>query len=416
MALQDLTPQLRTRLSRMERAVGWFVILAMAVLSFGFVYYVYATAERKGWFKLKAPYYTYTERATGLKVGDPVELMGFDVGQITRIDAQKPWDPNNVYVEFEIRQPYYGYLWSEGSRTKVNTADFLGKRVLEVTKGTGGYSTYTFHPVREVSLAEAQDYASSPNWRLAQELLENRTNIIARPRWPLTNLAAFTAAGYSRLTLMNTNETRKALAGIWNPWRGRYEIYTNGVSKYWLVADESAAVTERLEKLVGQIEAALPNILNLTNQLGATLANGANLTSNLNEVAVSLRPAVSNLAAATAHLDQPGALGVWLLPTNIHSNLEGVVSGANTNLAALAENLSRSLDNLADITSNLNRQVEANTNLLSTLSRTIVDADQFVQGLKRHWLLRSAFKPAKTNAAPTTAPEPLRSPKEEGNR
>ena len=32
MALQDLTPQLRTRLSRMERTVGWFVFLATALL------------------------------------------------------------------------------------------------------------------------------------------------------------------------------------------------------------------------------------------------------------------------------------------------------------------------------------------------------------------------------------------------
>jgi glycerol-3-phosphate acyltransferase PlsY len=32
MALQDLTPQLRTRLNRMERAVGWFVLLAAVLL------------------------------------------------------------------------------------------------------------------------------------------------------------------------------------------------------------------------------------------------------------------------------------------------------------------------------------------------------------------------------------------------
>ena len=32
MALNDLTPQLRTRLSRVERAVGWFVLLALALL------------------------------------------------------------------------------------------------------------------------------------------------------------------------------------------------------------------------------------------------------------------------------------------------------------------------------------------------------------------------------------------------
>src|SRR6266700_2251399 len=147
MALQDLTPQLRTRLSRMERAVGWFVMLAMALLVFGFVYYVYNTAERKGWFKTKAPYFTFADRATGLKVGDPVNLMGFDVGQITRIDAQPPWDYEHaVYVEFEIKSPYYGYLWTEGSRAKVTPADLLGKRELEVTKGTNGYATYLFYP------------------------------------------------------------------------------------------------------------------------------------------------------------------------------------------------------------------------------------------------------------------------------
>ena len=54
MALQDLTPQLRTRLSRMERAVGGFVFLAAALLLFGFGYYIYHTAQRKGWFKIKA--------------------------------------------------------------------------------------------------------------------------------------------------------------------------------------------------------------------------------------------------------------------------------------------------------------------------------------------------------------------------
>jgi len=55
MALQDLTPQLRKRLSRMERAVGWFVLLVTGLLVFAFRYYVCHTAERKGWFKTKPP-------------------------------------------------------------------------------------------------------------------------------------------------------------------------------------------------------------------------------------------------------------------------------------------------------------------------------------------------------------------------
>jgi hypothetical protein len=72
------------------------------------------------------------------------------------------------------------------------------------------------------------------------------------------------------------------------------------------------------------------------------------------------------------------------------------------------------LDNLANLTSNLNGQVQANTNILDHISRAIVDADSFVQGLKRHWLLRSAFRTKSINAPPTVPPAPLRSPKAKG--
>jgi len=55
--------------------------------------------------------------------------------------------------------------------------------------------------------------------------------------------------------------------------------------------------------------------------------------------------------------------------------------------------------------------VQANTNLLGGISKTVMDADDLVQGLKRHWLLRSAFK-SENAAAKTNAPPPdLRSPR-----
>ena len=420
MALQDLTPQLRTRLSRMERAVGWFVLLATGLLVFGFGYYAYHTAERKGWFKTKAPFFTFADRATGLKVGDPVNLMGFDVGQITRIETQPPEDYlHAVYVEFEIVSPYYGYLWTEGSRAKVTTADLLGKRVLEVTKGTGGFPTYVFNPLHTVTIAEAQRLAASTNWQFGQAIYApDSTNVLARPLTLLTNLNAIAGAGFTELAILDSSIERKTMTGIWHDKLGLYQPYTNGVSKYWLLSDESPAVTERLEKLVGDVETALPNILRLTNQLATVLSNSADLTSNLNSVALAARPVADHLATATANLDHPGALGEWLLPTNINrqldvtlSNADATLSNVSGNISLLVENLGRSLDNLADITSNLNQQVQANTNILRGISDTVVHYDEFVQGLKRHWLLRSAFKPAKTNAPSANPPQPLPSPK-----
>src|SRR5512133_375344 len=208
MALQDLTPQLRTRLSRMERAVGWFVMLALAALLFGFAYYVYNTAERKGWFLTKAPYFTFIAGATGLKVGDPVTLMGFDAGTITEI---KPMPAEqfvyNVYVEFVLKYPNYGYIWTEGSRAKVATADLLGKRVLEVSKGTGGYPSYVFHPLRTINVSEAATLPEANHWVLGEEIIAaDGTNLVAKPFDGLTNLPAIAAAGSSQIVVLDTRE------------------------------------------------------------------------------------------------------------------------------------------------------------------------------------------------------------------
>ena len=60
--------------------------------------------------------------------------------------------------------------------------------------------------------------------------------------------------------------------------------------------------------------------------------------------------------------------------------------------------------------------MQANTNILGEISRTIVNADSFVQGLKRHWLLRSAFRTKDTNAPPAGSAAPIRSPKDKGQR
>lgn len=49
------------------------------------------------------------------------------------------------------------------------------------------------------------------------------------------------------------------------------------------------------------------------------------------------------------------------------------------------------------------RQItDADTNMLGGISKTVSDTDGLIRGLKRHWLLRSAFKNKKseTNNVP----------------
>jgi hypothetical protein len=325
MAIQDLTPQLRTRLRRVEKIVGFFVLLAIIGLLAGFAFYLYQTALRKGWLIEKCPYFTFVDSGEGLKIGDPVMLMGFEVGNITVITAQPPGAEHRVYVGLEVRNPYYGYIWTD-SRIRIGAAGFLGNRVLEISPGvTGGATVHEKHGK-------------------VDEL------------W------------------------------IHDHWVSLSQVH-KGVR---LEPDEEPSLSDQAQALVATIKAALPNILSLTNQLYTVLTNTAQLTGNANQIA-------TNMAIATANLRNPdGSLGEWLIPSATQTNL-------NANLVTL----NNALLSLAAITSNLNTQVATNNTVLSNANKLVVDTDNLVQGLKKHWLLRGVFqKMNKTNAVPGGASAP----------
>ncbi|HEV2691915.1 MAG TPA: MlaD family protein [Verrucomicrobiae bacterium] len=413
MPLQDLTPQLRTRLNKMERAVGWFVFIATALLLFGFGYYIYHTAERKGWFKIKAPFFTYVQSSAGLNVQDDVVMMGFAVGKITSVEPQKPYEKNNVRVEFEITDPYFRYLWTGGSYVKVNAADFLGKRQLEVTRATNGYALVVTQPVTAFTNFEElhQKIVAQPGeWQLSQDVFDLETNILFHAYEMLTesNLEVITSLKPESIYAYNNKVTKDHIVASWDGRYHHYKIFTKGDDTAWLKAMETAPIGDQLQGMVSQVQNALPSFLALTNKLNVILDNAANATSNLNNTLVSAnntvaaaQPLVTNLTYISAELRDPGSPLVWALGADGNGQVQGVLTNLNTLLVNTDTNLGALLFNLADLTGGLNAQVQANSNLLGGVSKTVGDVDDMVQGLKRHWLLRSAFKTPVTNQPPT---------------
>ena len=414
MPLQDLTPQLRTRLNRMERTVGWFVFLATALLLFGFGYYIYHTAERKGWFKIKAPFFTYVQSSSGLNVGDDVLMMGFAVGKITSVEPQKPFEPHNVKVQFEITEPFFRYLWTGGSFVKVNAADFLGKRQLEVTRATNGYALVVTQPVVVFSNLDelTQRVTANPgHWQLSQDVFDADTNLVFHAYDTLTesNLQVITAMKPESIYAYDNQEkSRDHIVASWHKHNHRYENFTPASEDAWLKAVETAPIGDQLQGMVSQVQNALPGILALTNKLNTILDNAANATSNLNNTLVSanktvvaVQPLVTNLTFISAELRDPGSPLVWALGTEGNGQVQGVLTNLNSLLVNTDTNLGALLFNLADLTGGLNAQVQANSNMLGGVSKTVRDVDDLVQGLKRHWLLRSAFKHQPTNQPPT---------------
>lgn len=336
------------------------MIIATILLLAGFGYYVYHTAQRKGWFLTKLRYHTFVQSAAGLHEGDPIVLLGFEVGQVTRITAMPPFSTyGNIYIEFVVREPFYGYIWTD-SYVKLTSAGFLGNRSLEVVPG-GTTGTTNLH---------------------ASYRIEN-----------------------------------DKILGVWDVSGGKYVPYTPASKGYsFSPAEETPVVTAQLEELTSQAQRALPGILNLTNDLARVLTNAAQLTAHADGVIQQAQPILANLSIISGALTNGrGALGDWAIPTNINAQLELTLSSAtatlntaNTNVATLATSLTKTLDNLAGITGSLNAQVQTNDQILGSVSAAIVHADELVQGLKRHWLLRSAFKNAPTGgaASPTEPKSP----------
>jgi ABC-type transporter Mla subunit MlaD len=404
MPLQDLTPQLRTRLSRMERGVGWFVFLATLLLLFGFGYYLYHLAEQRGLFVVKAKFHVYVESSTGLKVGDAVTLMGFTVGHITGVHPMPPRAKQNVRVEFEVFDPFFRYIWSEGSYAKVDTAGFLNQRDLEVTRGTNGYAICVTQPITVFTNLDVlqSDVDSQPGqWQLAQEIYDENTNLVYRAYTWLndTNLQRIAELKLpSVVAYNNTERDRRSIAAWWHPHSHSYGEFKTNDDTAWLPVLETPPVNDRLQAMISQVEQALPNFLSLTNQITRILNNTANVTSNLNITVLETHPLLTNANLTIARLD-----------TNVNytiTQIDPLLTNANLFVANLNTNVTATLVNLANITSNLNAQVQANSNLLAGVAKTIKDYDDFVQGLKHYWLLRSAFK--KEDKKETVAPPPLR--------
>jgi ABC-type transporter Mla subunit MlaD len=349
MAIHDLTPQLRTRLHRVERIVTLFVVFATILLFAGFGYYLYDTGKRKGWFIPKCKYYTLLMSAEGLKVGDPIMLLGFNVGRITHIETQPPNSYYKIFVTFDVRRPYYGYIWSD-SRLRVSSG-IIGGHKLEVIAGYDGKPT-----VKEVN-------------------------------------------GYPVEVLINTQ-----MVAIADAPKGVY-----------LPAADDAPIADRAQKLFGQVEQALPNILCITNKINATLANVVNITSNINQLLVESRPIVTNVQVITANLRDPhGSLGNWLIPTNLNGRLDTVLGSVNTTIGTAnntltnlqnkitltTDNVNHILLNVDDITATIKTQIKANDQLLHNVNGLLLETEDMIRGLKRHWLLKDAFPAQKLESPP----------------
>ncbi len=384
MALQDLTPQLRTRLRKVEWMVVLFLGGTTLLMLASLGWFIFRTGEARGWWVDEVPYYTFVGDATGIKVGTPVHMMGFKVGEVTKVDALpldqlRSWDyyqtnQFRAFVGFKVRDKepsrYPGYIGSD-SRVKLGgfPVEIAGGVVLEISVGSMGGTLTT------------------------------------------TNLEG------GRIGVLSDKFAYDELSGKKDSPNRRYLPLSETEKGYYLPLDQSetllAQVQQVLAKVRGigtKVDAALPG---LTEELYLTL-------TNVHAITAQLRPNVGPPGALgamvlptnlVARFGQAGGLGDLVLPTNLNAQLIATlaaVPGAISNLDQRTASLGLLITNLVKGTAPLGNAI---TNLDLTIdnmrSNTVPQAtallrtlDSFVEGMKRHWLFRGAFKEPKAEERP----------------
>ena len=372
MALQDLTPQLRTRLGRVEWFVGLFLGVTVLLLGVSFFGFVKRVADAQGWFITEIPYYTYLPDASGIRRGVPVNMMGFKVGEVVSVDALSSdarlgldgWDyystnKYNVFVQFKVREPYPGYI---GTDSKVIIGgipvDLAGGIFLDI-KMASAYATPTHATLENgkpgVLWEEFAFKLPNPDQGYTAE---DRTNKYLH-YGPLTN----GQKGY--YLQLEQGETLMVQA---------QRILSRVDSMATTLEESLPVLTKELEESLATINKALPDmtaevqllltsaretIPSLTNNLEAILGNTKLLTEQLTETLPLLTNTIAQTLVSADDLAQTLASEIPLLTSNVNLTL-----------------------------TNLNVLLARDTNLTSNTSLMISNVNHLV---RNHWLLRSAF-------------------------
>ena len=363
---QDLTPQLRTRLTQVERLVGLFVGAAFILAAGLFGYFLWHTAHERGWFKKKAVYHPYLKSGAGVKPGTPVVLTGFTIGKVTKVDTMpmEQWVIDwqfYVFVEFEVQEPYYGYILTD-SQVSIGAGDFLGARSVEINRGRTGKLTAKDLPSGKLGVLDKHFYFEKDR----------------------------------------TKATNNYLI---------YKEVADAPDGYFLSALEQQPLPETLTLIANEVHATIPGI---TNRIFTALDGVNQIVTNLGGTLPKMEAAVdgltNTLAQITPLLSKPGGIGEILIPTNLNAGLELTLSNVNANAHSVAPLMSNVNSTVSEIRSTLAQvrgtvesmkgQLESNTNLVGNVSKLTASAAQLATDtdtlLRRHWLFRSAFK---TNSA-----------------
>ena len=361
---------MRFKIRFADQIVGIFVLAAIAAV----VVVVVLIGVNQRWF---ARNYSFTSRfssASGLFVGMPISLRGFEIGKISGIALNAQ---NEVDVKFTIEDTYY-------DRVKPDS-------VLELTSSPIGLGvTLKFHsgknsfpPVPEGS------YVPSLDTEEGQQLVAQGKVDIPKDADVIGSVIAKLnpVLDETRLAIMEVRRTASTLNVALNGGGGPMGTMVNNLSK--TPGKVNAAVDDidgKINTVLDKVSVIADNITDISVQtrgvVGDLSANLDAISENLKEMTGSLK---NTQGLARRLLDPSGSMDTFLNDSNeLYNQVDSALKNVNE--------MTAQLKSFAEFVNGTRPQV---TSLLEKGSTTLSTANDVLEAAKNNPLLKGGV-PART--------------------
>jgi phospholipid/cholesterol/gamma-HCH transport system substrate-binding protein len=339
------------RIKHIDRYVGIFVIVALAVIIVTLVF----MGRGQKWFEKRYHYTVAFGKVQGLKPGTEVTISGMEVGTVQSLRLNRQ---NKVEVTLEVLETYRDYIRKDSQATIAS--GLIGGKTVEITVGSPD----------QPPLPEGANIASLEPKELADILKEIDVKA------PMKKID-------------DALENVKSITQKLNDPQG--ELFT--------LLKNVEFVTAQLKNGQGNVGAILQDkkmhkeISTAVESIRRSAANIEEVTQNASQVSRDLPKMVSEVDRAVKEV--PKILDDVKKATADLPRVMGDLQKAAGEVPAITKNVKEITEDVKVITGNVKKAAPEIPDFLATTHESVEEADKLIQGLQNHWLLRGSMPKAR---------------------
>jgi phospholipid/cholesterol/gamma-HCH transport system substrate-binding protein len=353
---------MKLRIKFADKIVGFFILFSII----GLAVVLILLGMNQRWFRKDVHFFTEFNSGSGLKVGMPINLKGFEIGKLDKLNLDAK--TRRVRVDFHIYSEYYQDIALQNSVIELASSPIgLGSSLLFHP----GKSGVTFPDITPPPLEEG-DFIPSTDFKEGVDLV--RKGLVDRS---------------------SGEDSIGALLAEIKPIIEQVKNIVPSINAILLLVEEGLKGQTK-ENEIGAILVNIDKMLKDNGPLGQSLENISKITLTLSkeieQMALSLKTSLGSIEKLTKSIEDPTGLVPRLLDPK--GSIKTLLDDNNVlynEILSIIANFDGIITQLNGFTRFLNNTQPQISGLLDETNKALDNAQDVMEGLKNNPLLRGGI-------------------------